>query len=222
MRNSLFVAFGATLASLLIGVGLAAMIARKRFWGRRIPLQIIAFGAGVPPLFAGLGVRFGLDRRFGVSWSEDRAAVLIALISLYIIIGLYAVLSAAIAGFESVESNAIDAARLAGASRFSIARSLLWPVARPRAACACAGVFTLAMFDPCGPLMLGARRTLGFQLLDLAGAAIRAHAPPRSRFAAGSAWRSPSVSSVVGAARPARIGARDVFRCREEYKSGSR
>lgn len=168
LSDSLIVAAVSTAASLALGGLLGASAARKRFWFRALTLEINAWTASLHPLFAALGVRLVLDQTLGPAWRDRSEVVLISLMMVYSLIGTQRVVSATIDGFESVSESAADSARLCGAGEFSIARTLLRPLARPRIARVCAGLFALAFFDPCGPLMLGARRTLGYRLFDLA------------------------------------------------------
>ncbi len=61
-----------------------------------------------------------------------------------------------------------DAARLAGAGRTQIWWTLTWPALRPLVVSAAYLVFMLNLADPAAPLVLGLRRTLGFQMVATA------------------------------------------------------
>ena len=76
---------------------------------------------------------------------------------------------AALGPVERLERSWEDAARLTGASPGRIARSLSWPIVRPSALRAAALVFLFALVEPGAPLILGLRRTLAYQIVDLAG-----------------------------------------------------
>jgi iron(III) transport system permease protein len=82
--------------------------------------------------------------------------------------GLPLVALAVGAALRRVEPAWVDAARLAGARPFRIWRQLVWPIIRPDAARAAATIFTLTLVEPGAPLVLGLRRTLGFQLVEAA------------------------------------------------------
>ena len=79
--------------------------------------------------------------------------------------------------FRRLNPSWAEAARLAGASSFRIARDLSWPIVRPAAARAAGLVFLLAIVEPGAPIVLGLRRTLAFQIVE---AATGANAFPRA------------------------------------------
>src|SRR5208337_3661127 len=58
-----------------------------------------------------------------------------------------------------------DAARLAGARPLRVWWTLTWPTLRPSVASAVYLVFMINLADPAAPLVLGLRRTLGFQMV---------------------------------------------------------
>jgi ABC-type Fe3+ transport system permease subunit len=163
VRNSLVTATAVTLAARFVGVGLARAVARRRFWGRR-PLAALACAElAVPPAFAALGLRGALggaggwDGLSAWTWGAWFWAALAGTMPL--------VMLTAATALEGVEPGWEDAARLAGASRARAWRQLVWPVIRPDVARALGAVFTLTLLEPGAPLVLGLRRTLGFQIV---------------------------------------------------------
>lgn len=164
LRNSLAVAVAVSAGSLALGVHLARLVVLRRFWGR-IPLAALAIApAVVPPLIGALGMRalFGarLEAEHG-RWLGWFCWAWAALAS-----GVPLVALASASALARVGPGWVDAARLAGASRFRVWRRLVWPVVRPDAARAAATVFTLTLLEPGAPLLLGLRRTLAFQVVE--------------------------------------------------------
>lgn len=160
-RNSLLNASAVTLAARWIGVGLARVVTRRRFWGRPVLAALAASGLAAPPAVLAIGLRRLADGSIAVP--DWLAWFWVTLVPLAPIVAL-----AAAWGLERVEPAWEDAARLEGAGRGRIWRRLVWPVARPGVARALAIVFTLALIEPGGPLVLGLRRTLGFQIVEAA------------------------------------------------------
>ena len=80
-------------------------------------------------------------------------------------------------GLRRLDPAWVDAARAAGASRRRAWLDVEWPNLRPGVARASALVFTLALVEPAGPLVLGLDRTLAVQLVR---AATRLDQPTRA------------------------------------------
>jgi len=163
--NSLMVAAGVTLAARVVGVGLARVVARWRFWGRPPLAGLAAAGLAVPPALAALGLRdwFGPPPGDG---PDQTGWLLWAWVALAAGAPLVALASArALAGADPAWE---DAAALAGATRRQVWRRLLWPAVRPPAAEALALVFALTLLEPGAPLALGLRRTLSYQIVEAA------------------------------------------------------
>jgi len=170
VANSLELAAAVTVVSGLLGVWFATGVVRTRFWGRRV---LVGLGAGlvaVPPAFAALGSRWVMgqggatDRGPNLSswvgwgiWFWVEAGLAIPLVAL-----------AAASALAKVEPAWEDAARLAGTGRGRAWRSLIWPTIRPEVARALGLVFTLTLVEPGAPIVLGLRRTLGFQIVEAA------------------------------------------------------
>ncbi|MBV8606620.1 MAG: ABC transporter permease subunit [Singulisphaera sp.] len=168
--NSLTVATVVASGSLVAGVGLARALVRWRFRGRT-PLAALALATLViPPLFEAMGLRrlFELWRGAGApaAWEHGWGWVGWAWVGLAGGVPLVALASAT--ALARVEPAWEDAARLAGASRLWTWWRLTWPIVRPSAAGAAGVVFTLTLAEPGAPLILGLRRTLGFQIVEAA------------------------------------------------------
>lgn len=170
--NSLAMAAAVTSGSLVLGAGIGGLLAPRSFWGRR-PLEWLACaGMAVPPAFGAIGLRwaFGPSGWFRpaseVAWSplEGNGAWLgwfwVALVASAPVVGI-----AMTSATRKLDPAWKDAGRWAGASRRQVWRQLLWPVARPEVARSLAAVFTLTLLDPGPAIVLGLRRTLGFQVV---------------------------------------------------------
>lgn len=169
LRGSLAMAVLTTAASRVLGVGLARLAVRWRFWGRSVLLALASAGLVSPPAFLALGLsgfvqwggtRLGVERALWAPW--------IAWFWVSLAMGIPVVALAAISALERVEPAWEDAARLEGASRSRIWRQLVWPMARHQVARALGLVFGLTLLEPGAPLVLGLRRTIGYQIVEAA------------------------------------------------------
>lgn len=129
LRLSLQVAVTATALTLLVGLPVAWLLARRRFPGRDLLAALVVFPLVLPPtvlgyyLLVALGSRglgaLGLELAF--TW---RAAVLAAALG-----SIALLIKAAQAGFETVDPRLEQAARTLGRSEWSI----FWVVTLPLA-----------------------------------------------------------------------------------------
>lgn len=170
-RNSLAVALGVSAGSLVLGVPLARLAVRWRFWGRRVWLVPGCSALAVPPLFGALGLTWFLERS-GLAILSTRTAGgvggWLALVWTGLIAGVPLVALASSAVLARTRAEWYDAARLEGASPRRVWWSLIWPLVRPEAARAAARVFVLNLLEPGAPRVLGLRRTLSFQVVEAA------------------------------------------------------
>ena len=175
--NSLAVATLATAGSLAIGVAAGDILARSRFWGRPVFSAAITALAVVIPAWSALGF-LGLFGTFGpVSFQRvfssiaqtqgDTAHVWpwLVWVASALIQGVALVAVAARSAHVYVNSYDQDAARLAGARPLRIWWTFTWPALRPSVVSAAYLVFMINLADPAAPLVLGLRRTLGFQIV---------------------------------------------------------
>ena len=168
-RNSILMALAVTLASRFLGVGIADIVTRRRFWGRPVLAVLVCAGLASPPAFLAIGLRslIGSDAaRLGESFRPFAGWVAWFWVAVSCSVPL--VVLAAASGLRRFDPSAEDAARLEGASRGRVWRQFLWPTARPGVAHALATIFTLTLIEPGAPLVLGLRRTLGFQIVEAA------------------------------------------------------
>jgi ABC-type Fe3+ transport system permease subunit len=183
-RNSLVFALLVSLASLLVGVCLTWLLARRRLWGKAAMRGLVVGLIAAPPAFMALGILGLLGTPGPWPWPfakpdpGGRGASLeswagIPLWSAWVWAalpqGAAMVVLATIGPVERLEHSWEDAARLAGAGPFRIWRSLSWPMVRPPALRAAALVFFFALVEPGAPLILDLRRTLALQIVEAAG-----------------------------------------------------
>ena len=177
-RNSLVNAAVVAIGSLIAGVYLGRLAARWQFWGRKV-LSTACFAAvAVPPACAALGLRllFGPRGAWHRAWTELAAQVRLApqawtwmaLAWTGLTVGIPLVGLATARALARVAPEWEDAAKLAGAGRWRVWRHVVRPVIRADVARAAGLVFGLTLVEPAGPLLLGLRRTLAFQIVEAA------------------------------------------------------
>ncbi|HWE37196.1 MAG TPA: ABC transporter permease subunit [Isosphaeraceae bacterium] len=166
LRNSLAIAGASAAGSLVVGVALARPLAR-RFRGRGVAASVALLATAVPPLAGAIGLRCLCDR-LGLPCDGPGWVAWGALVALGVFGGVPLVATAAADALARIEPAWEDAARAAGASPRRVWWSLAWPLVRPEAARAAALVFTVSVFEPGAPLVLGLRRTLAYQALAAA------------------------------------------------------
>ena len=131
---SLRVALIATALTLLLGIPVALLLARRRFPGRNLPAAVVVLPLVLPPTVLGYYLLLLIGRRGPVgaalaavglelafTW---RAAVLAAAVG-----SIALVIKSAQAGFESVDHQLEQAARTLGRSEWSVFWSVTLPLA---------------------------------------------------------------------------------------------
>jgi iron(III) transport system permease protein len=168
-RNSVAVALCVTLGSLVLGISLARVAVRWRFWGRPVLAALTLAPLVVPPIFGAIGLRRLAGALPASSWlSIGSPTGWIVWVWVALASGVPIVALATSAALNRSDPAWEDAARLAGSSDRRIWWQLVWPGVRPSAARAAGAVFTLTLIEPGAPLVLGLRRTLAFQIVDAA------------------------------------------------------
>ena len=160
-------AAGVTAASLALGVPIGWALARWRLLGGRAILAALAVSAAIPPACAAIGLRelTPLLGRLPIS----PAALDVALLAwAELASGLGWIVAATAWALRAVDPSWEDGALLAGATRREAAFGLIVPLIGPAIARAAALLFIRVLFDPGGPMVLGARRNLAFQVVDQA------------------------------------------------------
>jgi ABC-type Fe3+ transport system permease subunit len=175
--NSVVVALAITTFSLLAGVGLAHLVARRRFWGRPLFCAFVLGLAVVPPAFLALGLRglyghtgpwLGRALNSALHDSESGGSLTwswLVWIWAASIQGTALVLLSTASTLDRLNPDWEEAARLTGARPSRIWLRLTWPMLRPSVTAALNLVFLMNVADPGAPLLLGLRRSLGSQIV---------------------------------------------------------
>src|SRR5208337_3479645 len=178
--NSVAAAVIVAVGSLVIGVALGGVAARLRFWGRPVLSASITAPAVVAPALFALGLLGLFDpsgpRGLGsvVDWivrADGYSARMwpwLVWVWAALIQGVALVVLTTRSAYGRLQSFGQDAARLAGARPPRVWWTLTWPTLRPSVVSAVYLVFMINLADPGVPLVLGLRRTLGFQMVATA------------------------------------------------------
>lgn len=154
LRNSFVLAAGTALLSLLLGLPIAAVLARVAFRGRRLLAVLLAGPLLLPPFFAAMGVSTSVGHvlaSLGLAGGTLQLANAIVCLS-----GLLAPVPALLVGraLAAVPAGLVDAALLAGGPR-AARRAVALPAVRPAIAASAALVFVVALTDFAVPDLLG-------------------------------------------------------------------
>jgi ABC-type Fe3+ transport system permease subunit len=177
LAHGVAVAGTATALALLLGVPLAGLLPRARSPLRAaiLPLVLLPGVLPVPVHVLGLSRLLPPEDRlaFVAPWAPGWglapfpiAGAWPLLVWIDLLIALPLVVVATLRARDRLDPALADAARAAGASRRRVVLGIVWPLVRPSALGAAALAFGLALFEPAAPLLLGARRTLAFAILE--------------------------------------------------------
>ena len=178
--NSVAAAVIVAVGSLVIGVALGGVAARFRFWGRPVFSTMCTAPAVVAPAFLAFGLLSlfgpagprGICRLFdSIAQAEGYSARMwpwLVWIWAALIQGVALVVLTTRSALGRMKPFTQDAARLAGARPLRIWWTLTWPTLRPPVVSAVYLVFMFNVADPAATLVLGLRRTLGFQMVATA------------------------------------------------------
>lgn len=178
VRNSLVMAASVTLASLLVGIGFGRTLGGWRFPFRRLAAAVLIVAAATPPAVLALGLSILVDGSGERAWrgwfdrvggGADHLATLdwgwIGWFWAATVQGGALVSLAFLSAHARLNPAWRDAAKLAGGSRNRVWWRLNWPLIRPALARPLGFVFASTLADPGAPLILGLRRTLGYQVV---------------------------------------------------------
>ncbi len=186
LGHSLAVAVVAALGARIFGVPLGRLLSRSRLAGRRLGRILFLAPIVMPPAFLALGLEGwpewegGLERGFQAvgsrtsqfrffewTWPEARGWLGWTLIG--VVQGIGVVVYQLQNALDRFDRAWYDTARLAGLSDRAIWKGLVWPFVRPNVARGVKFIFTLNLVE-CGiPLVFDLRRSIGFQVVNLAG-----------------------------------------------------
>jgi ABC-type Fe3+ transport system permease subunit len=178
--NSLAVAIVVAVVSILIGVRLGLLISRERFWSRPLLGALVIAPGVISPGFLALGMLGlfppdgpGIWRRLeGVNnaflgpsgdswpWCVWIWSALVQGVALVVLMTTMAL--------RRLVPSREEAASLVGARRSQVWWTLTWPMIRPYVGETAALLFMLTLVDPSVPLIMGLRRTPGFQVVTSA------------------------------------------------------
>ncbi|HEY4222026.1 MAG TPA: molybdate ABC transporter permease subunit [Myxococcota bacterium] len=133
---SLVTSLGAVVVAVVLGLPLAALIARTRGSLRTLLRALAALPLVLPPVVAGVGLLFALGRNgiFGPALAlvdvELPFTTAGAVVAAAFVAAPYFVLAAE-SGFSSIDPILVDAAQSFGASRALIFRTVAWPALSP-------------------------------------------------------------------------------------------
>jgi molybdate transport system permease protein len=127
---------GATALILPIGVGLAWLLARRRFPGRTVLETVVSLPLVMPPVATGLLLLLLLGRRGPVGALLDRAGIDVvftwkAVVLAMAIMGLPLLVRTARAGFEQIHTRYEDVAATLGAPPLRVFLTISLPLAWP-------------------------------------------------------------------------------------------
>jgi len=177
VRNSVLMATAVALTSLLVGVGFGRALGGWRIPLRGLIVAILTVAAATPPAVLALGLATLVDGSGETAWRGwfDRVGGVDRLPPLdwgwigwfWAAVAQGGALAALsfLSAHDRLNPSWRDAARLAGGSRNRVWWRLSWPLLRPALARPIGLVFAATLADPGAPLILGLRRTLGYQIV---------------------------------------------------------
>lgn len=174
---SLRVASIATLISFLVGLGLAWLLARRRFWGRELLGGLVTVPLVLPPTVLGyyLLTTIGRQSPLGRFLEETLGLTLVftwtAAVIASCIVSLPLMVRTAQASMESIDPELEKAARTLGRSEFSIFLTITVPLARRGILAGTALAFARAMGEFGATLMVagnipGRTQTMAVAIYD--------------------------------------------------------
>lgn len=178
--NGVALASAVSIGSVLIGVRLGRAMSLSGPWARPLWEFLAIAPAVIPPGFLALGLLGLFDPPGPAAWrrvvdgsnfwvgypGQSWPWLIWGWSALAPGVGL--VVLATTNALRGIDPRRGEAARLVGASSWQVWRTLTWPAVRPTVAESVGLVFVLNLADPAAPMVLGLRRTPGFQIASLA------------------------------------------------------
>lgn len=130
---SLWTTFWSSLITVLFGTPLAFVLARWRFFGRRLLTVIVELPIVLPPTVAGLALLVALGRRGALGPALSAVGLTLPFTTLAVIFAQTFVsapfyIRAAQVGFSAIPREIEDAARVDGASGLTLLRHIILPL----------------------------------------------------------------------------------------------
>ena len=148
----------ATLAALVFGVPLGAVLAFRRFPGRGFIVSLINTGMGLPPVVVGLFVAIVLWRS-GPLGSQAALYTPGAIVLAQLIIAFPVITGLTMAALQQIDPNLLLQLKSLGASRIQLIAILLWEARLPMLAAVIAGFG--AVISEVGAVMMVGGNILG-------------------------------------------------------------
>ncbi len=167
LRNSVLLALGVSLASMVLGLAIASLGRRGGRIGQ-VLAGLSALSASIPGLFLSLGLLGWMPLLAGGSGSAPTWVRVAAWFWVELAWGVGLVSISAGQALGRVVPIWEEAARLAGGRPWLIWRVVVRPVVLPSVVRAGSWVLVGALFEPTAPLLFGLRRTLASRLVDAA------------------------------------------------------
>jgi len=149
----------ATLAALLFGVPLGALLAFRRFPGRGLAVSLVNTGMGLPPVVVGLFVAIVLWRSGPLGFLEllyTPGAIVLA----QLIIAFPVITGLTMAALQQIDPKLLLQLKSLGASRTQLVAILLWEARLPMLAAVIAGFG--AVISEVGAVMMVGGNILGY------------------------------------------------------------
>ncbi len=161
LRHSAVVAGIVAVGSFVLGVPMARVMVRWRFWGRNVLGSIVCAPLVFPPLLGAFGLRllFGvegpspfraLEAPASQPWNWGIGGAWFCWIGTGLIVGVPLVALATRGALERIDPSWEEAGRASGASSRRAWRTLVWSLVRPTALRAAALIFSVTLLDPGG------------------------------------------------------------------------
>lgn len=173
LRHSVTMAGLASLAAIIGGTIVGRLTGATGGPSRAAALVALGLAAASPPYLLALGASGWLESGGSATWARVASGSRwLPADAAWAVWTLAAMLPAAALGalaylraLDDLAPSWREAAALAGGTRAGRWRRLAWPLIRPTMARVGALVFAVTLADPGPPLLLGLRRTLGFQMV---------------------------------------------------------
>jgi len=153
IRNSFLFSILSTLLDIVLGVTLAYLLARKKFWGSNILDALVMLPLALP----GIIIAFGYVASFSGTMLDPRANPTVLLVLSYGLRRLPYMVRSAYAGFQQTSVTLEEAAQSLGASAFRTLRKITLPLITANLIAGTLLCFAYAMLEVSDSLILAMR-----------------------------------------------------------------
>ena len=166
--NSVVVSGIATLLATMAGVAVARGSQRLGGVARRLAVVFERLGMCCDPFTAAIGLALIaplLPKDLIARLPRDDSMSWFLLIACQAGFGSAWIAHHASRAMAAIPTACLEVGAMAGGTRRWLWRVAIWPLIRPSVARASASVFAVLLLEPGGPIVLGLRRTIGFQIV---------------------------------------------------------